>query len=708
MIKIKKLLLFTMLALLLCNSNLSGFNSNDSIKKLNSISLDTSYNSFINQILKNFKANETVDEVNFLQQQIIIRKNEPVKQQNLLVLLCKTYYKAKDYNRSLQVTDSILHTEEVFLPEVEAKLYRLKGQSYFKMQEFAKSLENYQQALSILKKTGDKTQMDDVLAAISSMYFEIDNLPDALRYAMEAEKISVETNDLESRSRILNTIGNINKTLGNYADAKKNYLDAFNVAIKTGDKEGMILTTSSMAMIEMHLKNFEEAWTLQQKAMHYAEELNSRHYIGGMYMNMARIRWDEENKEEAIKYYAKGISIAEEIGDRQNFALGNANLGFLYTEEKQYAKSNDYLKSALNTATETGDIDLLREIYGGLYDNNKALNQPKEALHYHELYKNYADSVLNDEKSRELSNLKTQFAVQEKEKELTLRAEKEKLITDAEIKRQKLLKYFSIAGAALVLLFASFIFQRYRERHKTSLMLTQKNQAIEKAYNDLKDMQKELVETEKQREAQSIRVHIARDIHDEIGSSLTKITMLSDVMRKKVKQDEIAESLLKITSYSKEVSGSLGEIVWAINPGHDNVTSLISYMKSTAHNLLEDSGVQYQLKFFEKEIQAAVHPEIKRNIFLVMKEAINNALKYSGAKNILIEFGIKGNKFCLLVEDDGKGFEVPDIHPLQNRVEGNGLYNMMQRMEQHRNSIQIISSPGNGCRIIAKGKLILV
>ena len=245
------------------------------------------------------------------------------------------------------------------------------------------------------------------------------------------------------------------------------------------------------------------------------------------------------------------------------------------------------------------------------------------------------------------------------------------------------------------------IFQRYRERGRYSQTLAEKNAALESANAALKLTQHELVETEKQREAHQVRVRIARDIHDDIGSGLTKITLLSDITRKKTTDSSVSDALGKVMEYSKGVSTSLSEIVWAIHPGNDNVGSLVNYMKSTANQLLENSDIKYVFDFPNAGANVEVHPEIKRNIYLVMKEALHNILKYSEAKNVFIKFFIDNNHFNLEISDDGKGFEMNT----EDHRFGNGLLNMQQRMSQHGNICEIQTSSGNGCRIIAHGNL---
>ncbi|MFI5220375.1 MAG: tetratricopeptide repeat protein [Bacteroidia bacterium] len=678
------------------------FNFNDSIRKLETLTNDSVYSVLAGKISKKYLSENKFEEaLSFLNKQMAMQEKGSPRHQKLLVWFCNCYYQKKEYNQSLAACDSVLAMGFKFTPDVLIKLNRLKAQSYFRQENFADAIIFYKEVFALTQKYNDSTQMDDASAGIGTCYWSISDLINALKYSQIAAQVSRNTNDNESLSRILNTLGNINKDLNYKDEARKNYEECFAVAQKTNDREGMILSSSSLSLLEREKRNFPEARKYLSRAIKYAEDDGNKRLLGGLMSNLARIMEEEGKMDEAKEYYKKALSIAIESGSKNNISTASSNLGFIATEEKNYKESNEYLEQAFEAAMEIEDIGMLAEITGGFYDNYKALGQSKDALYYLEQSKMYSDSMLNESKVQEIMQLKTKFAVEQKETELTIKAQAAKAVTDAEIKKQKLLRNFSIAGGFLLLLLAIFIFQRYRERHRTSLMLSEKNRTIEKAYNDLKETQEELVETEKQREAQSIRVRIARDIHDDIGSGLTKITMLSDVVRKKIQQADIAESLSKITAFSKGVSASLSEIVWAINPSHDNVSSLVGYMKSTAGNLLEDSSINYELNFPDKGITTPVHPEIKRNIYLVMKEAINNALKYSEAKNIKVEFSVNDHHFKLLVEDDGKGFD-----SFSNGETGNGLRNMRSRMEQHNNTFQVISSQGKGCKIIAEGKLV--
>ncbi|HKR04987.1 MAG TPA: tetratricopeptide repeat protein [Bacteroidia bacterium] len=707
-ISFKKIFFLFFIMAAAANSFSQPYNYIDSIRKLESLTNDAAYSDFAGKISKQYLSESKFEEaLLFLNKQIAVQRYGSARHQKLLVWFCNYFYQKKEYKQSLAACDSVLALGFKFTPDVLIKLNRLKGQNYFKSENYADAIVSFKEVFELTKKNNDSTQMDDALAGIGTNYWCIGDLTNALKYELLAAKVSRQTNDNESLSRILNTLGNINKDLKYNDEARKNYEECFAVAQKTNDREGMILSLSSISVLEREKRNFPEAGKYISRAIKYAEDDNNRRLLSGLIVNLARIMEAEGHADEAKENYNKALTIAIESGSRNNIATASSNLGFIATEEKNYKKSNEYLKRAFDAARQINDIDMLAEITGGFYDNYKALNQYREALYYLEQSKMYSDSILNDDKAKEITRLKTKFAVEQKETEFTIKAEATKAITDAEIKKQKLLRNFSIAGILLLLLLAGFIFQRYRERHHTSLLLAEKNKTIENSLQELKETQSELVETEKQREAQSIRVRIARDIHDEIGSGLTKITLLSDVARRKTEPGETSESLAKITSYSKNISSSLSEIVWAINPNHDTLASLVTYMKTTANHLLEDSGINYQLQFPENVVLQNIHPDLKRNIYLVMKEALNNALKYSNAKNIKVLFKLENDNFNLEIADDGSGFtSLAEGEKPGAGSAGNGLFNMQSRMEQMNCNLAIETSPGNGCKISASGKII--
>lgn len=214
-------------------------------------------------------------------------------------------------------------------------------------------------------------------------------------------------------------------------------------------------------------------------------------------------------------------------------------------------------------------------------------------------------------------------------------------------------------------------------------------------------LRKQKVEFEKKKAIEQVRNRISKDIHDEIGSGLTKISLLAQRLKlgKAVREREIRNDLIeKITTTSGDVIHNLGEIIWAENPQYDNLSSLLSYFRNYINTFFEDTETAYTIDFPAEPEQVSIHPDIKRNLFLVLKETLNNLLKHSGAKNATIHFTGNDKNYCLQIEDDGKG-----MADTKGREFGNGMQNLYGRALQIKAIAEIQSEPGKGTIIKVKG-----
>lgn len=184
-------------------------------------------------------------------------------------------------------------------------------------------------------------------------------------------------------------------------------------------------------------------------------------------------------------------------------------------------------------------------------------------------------------------------------------------------------------------------------------------------------LQLEKIEREKQIERE--RSRISKDMHDEVGSSLTKIAILSELATRDKEHSET--HLHKITGTSREIIDSMGQIIWAINPQNDQLEHLMAYLREFCSELLEPAQVSYQLNFPDQLPELAVSAEYRRNIFLIIKESLNNAIKHSHASHIELSIEITGQTLFYALKDNGVGL------PVEIKKFGNGLTNMKKRME---------------------------
>lgn len=186
-----------------------------------------------------------------------------------------------------------------------------------------------------------------------------------------------------------------------------------------------------------------------------------------------------------------------------------------------------------------------------------------------------------------------------------------------------------------------------------------------------------------------LRHHIARDLHDEVGSTLTSISILSKLATNDSdpRQDEYLE---KIHAYSGHMMESMSDIIWAINPSHDSLAETLLRMKEYAVELIESAGMVCTFAVQGSAEVNTLGPEERKYIYLIFREAVHNAVKYSGAKEIAIGVTLSEEAFSFVVEDDGIGFD------LDKTKFGNGIQNMYDRAKAIQASVLINSATGCG------------
>lgn len=222
---------------------------------------------------------------------------------------------------------------------------------------------------------------------------------------------------------------------------------------------------------------------------------------------------------------------------------------------------------------------------------------------------------------------------------------------------------------------------------------------VYKTFNHPEVMSTEIIrkytqQLEYQRELEKVRGQISKDIHDELGAGLTQITMVSELAKLKQKQLQPPdEQLNKISSLSQELMGSLREVVWAINPVHDNLSSLMAFFRQYVTTFFEARDTRVTIDFTECEHQISVDPYTRRSLILILKEACNNAAKHSQASAVSVSCVVKNNQLVLTIADNGVG-----LKPGENQL-GNGLRNMQKRAAEIKGAVIIESGEKEGTMV---------
>jgi signal transduction histidine kinase len=200
---------------------------------------------------------------------------------------------------------------------------------------------------------------------------------------------------------------------------------------------------------------------------------------------------------------------------------------------------------------------------------------------------------------------------------------------------------------------------------------------------------------EEQAAVERERARIARDIHDDVGNRLTRILLLSGMaQRENGEPAKTAEHLRQISQSATEVTDSLDEIVWAVNPRNDTLPHLIDYVGKFAIEFLRTAGIESEVDLPERPPERSVPAEVRHNFFLGIKEALNNVVRHAGATRTTVRVSLEADEIRATVADNGRGFGAPPDSPTAD-----GLRNMRTRMTEIGGRCEIESTPGAGTRV---------
>jgi signal transduction histidine kinase len=200
---------------------------------------------------------------------------------------------------------------------------------------------------------------------------------------------------------------------------------------------------------------------------------------------------------------------------------------------------------------------------------------------------------------------------------------------------------------------------------------------------------------EAQRAMDQERQRIARDIHDDLGSGLTEIIMVSDHLHEDLAQTPASgERIRDISDRARALTRAMDEVVWAINPHDDTLESLITYLNDFAQEHLTLAGVRYRLDAPVDLPELSLSAETRHNLYLASKEALNNAARHADASEVWMRLHLNGSNFSLCIEDNGKGFD-----PSKPQDRGYGLRNMRKRLEDVGGSCEVRNLPGSGMQV---------
>lgn len=505
--------------------------------------------------------------------------------------------------------------------------------------------------------------------------------------------IAMETNEL----------GCVYRAMGEHEEALPYLRKSLTIALKHGPPHLVINNMNELSAIDLLQGEPDSALVRSQDALqrtllmglsfsdHYFNfHLWESHFILGSAYEAKR------EYANAIMHFTTADSAAlagpfeaESIRSRIRLALT-----LFASNASDPARAKMLLVEAVRRSGELGLLVAQRDALLGLSQVNERSGNGSEAIANLKAYIAIKDSIMDLEKMRAITSLNIRFGSEKKDLEITA-LNRLKAAQANELRQEKRIKWLSIGAMLLALLSAATLVFLLRNSKRSSALLSAKNTAIVEA-------QDRLVVSERQREAAEVRTRIARDVHDQLGSDLTKLVMLSGEVRALAEEDPsgLVRSAVDIERVAHEANRSLGDIVWSIDPHHDSLAGLTERVRAHCERMLKWSSTEHTLTCTHTGPDRSLDPATKRDLYLILREALNNAIKHSQAEHVDVTFHTNATSVTMSVVDDGSGFDV-----VRGRTAGNGLMNMHVRAERIGGSLVVESFPGQGTRITLKASI---
>lgn len=415
----------------------------------------------------------------------------------------------KFYTKSLDIKKELDDKKgmSVILSNI-GKMYEIQG-------DYQNALQYHKKSLDIAKRLGDKKQISHILNNIGIIYEEQGDYPKALHNYFNALDNSKESNNLRDTAYTFNNIGVVYLYQGNYPKALEYFIKSIKIKEELGDKKWIASSFSNVGLVYMQQKKYKSALEYYNKALIIDKEVENITGISDDYNNIGNIHKELKEYTLALDNYFKSLELAESLDYKISIVSALNNIGNVFIAQKKHEKASTYLKKALSISKKTGNQVQIIETINALGDNllksgsyiqseeylkqnielskkivfpaglrdaaqtlskvQKALGNHKAALESYELYHATYDSLLGEEKSKQISQLQIQYETEKKEQEIKSLAQQAE-IQSLELKQANFNK--TIFGiASLVLLLIGLVL--YLINRQKQLALKQRAQDIE-------------------------------------------------------------------------------------------------------------------------------------------------------------------------------------------------------------------------------------
>jgi two-component system, NarL family, sensor histidine kinase UhpB len=581
-----------------------------------------------------------------------------------------------------------------------ADVYSNYGTYYLAKGDKEKAIQNFTSALELHEKTNNLFGQGEAYSNISSLYYLSGKISDAISYQEKSIAIREKADDKNGLTTSYMNIGQLHWLKGNKSLASSYMQKSISAAELIKNPKKTAAAYGGLSAILAGNSEYAEALKWQEKAILIFEDMQDHQMLSRLYVNTGALVSILKDSASSVKYFNKSIDLSKKLGNKENIANAYEKLYLFYASKsnfKEAYKNHAYYIIYRDSITAKSNLAKIEEVKTK-YETEKKDNEIKrlqieEKLKTAQLEKQNAEllgnKILAEKKEAEiklLSNealllkqateiqeikLQEQLQILEKEKLSALNANQQLKINEADrklkeqiIEEEQRNNKILLVGLLLSLLAAGLFINRLQLKKK----IEQQNILL------------------------SMRQELSKDLHDEIGSTLTSINILSNISNKimELQPTQAKDMMGQIATQSKTVQQNMSDIVWSMRAENENVLDLMTRIREYVSQTLEPLQIESSIDVDQKLQNQALPLKHRKQILMICKEAINNIAKHSGATKMNITFTQVQNKFILQITDNGiwKG-----------GTSGTGSKTMRERAESMAGTFAIDHQAGTNIKI---------
>ena len=534
----------------------------------------------------------------------------------------------------------------------------------------------------------------------------------------DAEKISYELGVADGYSQL----GLVYSYQGKYEESTKSTIEAITIYEKLNQTDKIAGYYAGLGY-SMKYRDLKNALYYMQKGKAVAEANKLEELLKDIYNNYGVLKEINNELDSALYYFNRGLEIKIKINDTIGIPYSWSNMAGAYGLQENFSKSREYFNKSLQQRlvwadslgiaenyTQLGEVfmaekkwsdaipfmhkslpislkkqyrNLTQYNYKMLSDIFKKLNNTDSALYYFEQYSAIKDSVHSIKVQESIAALNIEFETEKKQNEI-LEQRAQLAEKDLEVRRKNTFIFGSL-GLALILGLLGYLLYNQQKM---------KNRQLQKEA----ELTSALAKIETQNKLQEQRLRISRDLHDNIGAQLTFIISSIDNLKFGFSDigEKLGNKLNSISSFTQQTIYELRDTIWAMNKENITFEDLQTRIANFIEHAKNASGrTDFSFNIDENVDETHIFSSVEgMNIYRIIQEAVNNALKYASADEIEVNISEKENKYTVEITDTGIGFN-PDTTEL-----GNGLNNMKKRAREIGGNIKFVSKMGKGTKVV--------